>query len=108
MIVCNFFTFYVLPDRTPSGGKSQNTGIVGHFGLWHLSSGANHGRGLKTEKKVTTLSGMVVRNFFIVCVLTDQTRTGGNSQNTGSLGPFGPWHLEKFRGQKQKNAIPRT
>ena len=27
MVVRNFLTFYVLPDRTPRGGKSQNTGI---------------------------------------------------------------------------------
>ena len=27
------FTFYVLADRTPTGGKSQNTGVSGHFGL---------------------------------------------------------------------------
>ena len=33
MVVSNFFTFYVLPDRTPTGGKPQNTGILGHFGL---------------------------------------------------------------------------
>ena len=31
-----FLHVYVLPDRTPSGGKSQNTEIVAHFGLWHL------------------------------------------------------------------------
>ena len=33
MVVCNFFTFYVLPDWTPTCGKSQNTGIASHFGL---------------------------------------------------------------------------
>ena len=33
MVVCNFFTFYVLPDRTPRGRKSQNTGFFGPFGL---------------------------------------------------------------------------
>ena len=31
--VRNFFTFYVLADRTSTGGKSQNTGFLGHFGL---------------------------------------------------------------------------
>ena len=31
--VRNFFTFYVLADRTPTGGKSRNTGFLGHFGL---------------------------------------------------------------------------
>ena len=29
----NLFTFYVLADRIPSAGKSQNTGGLGHFGL---------------------------------------------------------------------------
>ena len=29
----NFFTFCVLVDRTPRGGKSQNTGFLGPFGL---------------------------------------------------------------------------
>ena len=33
MVVCNFLTFYVLTDRTPTGGKTQNTRIWGHFGL---------------------------------------------------------------------------
>ena len=28
-----FFTFYGLADRTPTGGKSRNTGFLGHFGL---------------------------------------------------------------------------
>ena len=32
MVVRNFFTLYVLADRTPRGGKSQNMGISGHFG----------------------------------------------------------------------------
>ena len=27
------FTFYVLAHRTPTGGKSQNKQILGHFGL---------------------------------------------------------------------------
>ena len=29
----NFFTFCVLAERTPTAGKSQNTGFVGPFGL---------------------------------------------------------------------------
>ena len=29
----NFFTFYALADRTPTGEKSRNTGLLGHFGL---------------------------------------------------------------------------
>ena len=33
MVVRNFLTFYILPDRTPKGRKSRNTGILGHFDL---------------------------------------------------------------------------
>ena len=33
MVVRNLFTFYVLADRTPTGGKSQYAGILGHCGL---------------------------------------------------------------------------
>ena len=41
MVVCNFFTFYVLANRTPTGGKLRNMGlwilyiicILGHVGL---------------------------------------------------------------------------
>ena len=35
MVLRNFFTFYVLADQTPTGGKSQNTwgGVLDHFGL---------------------------------------------------------------------------
>ena len=31
--VRNFFTFYVLADRTPTGGKLRTTWFLGHFGL---------------------------------------------------------------------------
>ena len=34
--VRNFFMFYVLVDWTPMGGKSRNTGVLGHFGLGRL------------------------------------------------------------------------
>ena len=33
MVVRNFLAFYVLADRTPRGRKSQNTGMLGHFGF---------------------------------------------------------------------------
>ena len=49
-------------------------------------------RGPGTEKKVTTLSGMVVRNFFTVYVLTDRTPTGGETRNR---------HLEKSRARAE-------
>ena len=46
MVVRNFLTFYILPDRTPTGGKSQNTGILGHFGLGRpLAPGEIRGAG---------------------------------------------------------------
>ena len=38
-------------------------------------------RGPEPEKKVPTLSGMVVRNFLTIYGLTDRTPTGGKSQN---------------------------
>ena len=87
------FTFYVLPDRTPRGGKSRKTGILGHFGLWHSEKSRARtenrktqfpgARGPESEKNVTTLSGIIVRNFFTSCVLADRTPRGGKSQNTG-------------------------
>ena len=33
MAVGNFFALYVLTDRTPTGGKTRNMKILGHFGL---------------------------------------------------------------------------
>ena len=50
MVVRNFFTFYVLPDQTPMGGKSHNTGISGHFGLGRPLAQRNPGAGPNTEK----------------------------------------------------------
>ena len=46
-------------------------------------------RGPETEKKVTTLSGMVVRNFFAFYVLAHRIPRGGKLRNTGILGHFG-------------------
>ena len=64
------------------------------------------------EKKVTTLSRMVVRNLFTFYGLADETPTGGKSQNTGILGHFGRGRPLAFREipglcQKRKNAISR-
>ena len=81
----------------------------------------NPGRGLKTEKRkfpalggpklkknVTRLSGMVVRNFLIVYVLTDLTPRGGKSRNTGVLGLFGLGRpLETTENRKTQTAIWR-
>ena len=46
-------------------------------------------RGPETEQKITTPSGMVVRKFLAVYVLTDRTPTGGKTRNTRILGHFG-------------------
>ena len=87
-------TFYILSfDR---GGKSQNTGFSGPFGLgqplgtWRYS-------GPKTAKRNFPELGALfggksvrpksfsqkVRNLFTVSVLADRTPKGGKSQNTG-------------------------
>ena len=69
-------------------------------------------RGPKTGEKVTTLSGMVVRNFLPVYVLTDRTPTGRERRNTRILGHFGLGRLLALReipglGRNRKNAISR-
>ena len=77
MVVHNFFPFYLLAD--PEGREIAKYGYFSSF--WPrtaFSTWKNPGRGLKTEKrnflalgvpksktKVNTLSGMVVRNFFL-------------------------------------------
>ena len=50
MVFRNFFAFYVLPDRTPTGGKSKNMGFLGHFGPgrpWALGEIQGPGRNRK-------------------------------------------------------------
>ena len=45
-----FYIFYVLADRTPTGGKSKNAGLVGPFGLGQpFGTWRNSGR--KREKR---------------------------------------------------------
>ena len=59
--VRNFFTVYALADRTPTGRKSRNTGVLGHFGLgWPLALGEvpggkhkNPNSVIETEKRET-------------------------------------------------------
>ena len=73
MVVRHFVTFYVLTDQTSTGGKTRNTGILGHFGLGRpLALGEIPSPGQKrkiaiswcwgagNEKKVTTLCGVSV------------------------------------------------
>ena len=86
MVVHNFFTSNV-------GGKSQNTGILGHFGLGRPFSPRN-------------IFSPKVRIFFTFYVLADRTPKGGKSQNTGVLGHFGIRRalvLKETPGGKQKN-----
>ena len=62
----------------------------------------------KRKKKVTTLSGMVVRNFLTVYVSTDRTPTGGKTQNTRIFGHFGlgrPLVLREIPGPGRKRKI---
>ena len=106
MVVRNFFTFDVLADQTPRGGKIAKYEDFRPF--WPRTAFGtcrNPGHRLKMEKgnfpaqgvpkskkKVTTLSGMVVRKFFMLYVLPDlfdRTPMGGNSQNMGILGENG-------------------
>ena len=77
MVVHNFFTLCVLPDRTPRGRKSQNTDFVGPFGLWHLQKSrtqAENGkaqfpgaRGPETEKKYHAIRDGCPQLFYILC-----------------------------------------
>ena len=118
------FTFW--PSGPPGAGNREIRvfrAILAQDGLWHLEKSrvrAENGktqfpgaRGPETEeKKVTTLSGMVVRNFFTFYVLPDQTPRGGKSQNTGISGHFGlarPLALREISGlgRKRKNANSR-
>ena len=106
----------------PPVGNGDLVGVWPVFGLGHLEkfraraenrkaqfSGA---RGPKTEKKNTTLSGMVVRNFLTFYVLTDRTPRGGKNAKYKNFGPFGlgrPLALIEIPGpgRKQKIAISR-
>ena len=126
MVSRYLLTFYVWANRTPRGGKSQNMGVLGHFGLGRplaLRETPGPGRYRKKHKfpvqgvpkrkrNVTTLFGMVVCDFLTFYVLADQTPRGGKSRNTGMLGHFGPRRPLALRqvpgrGRKRKNAISR-
>ena len=99
----NFVTFYVLVDRTPTGGKprSMGGGVLGHLGLgWLLAVREIPGPGRKHNFPVLgALLGKnsgrpqsfspKVRNFFTFSVLADRTPTGGTSRNSGGLGHLG-------------------
>ena len=106
MVVRNLFTFYVLPDQTPTGGKSQNTGILGHFGLRRpLAAWRNPGAGPKTEKCNSPVLGALlggesgrpksfspkVRNLLHFTFWpTGPPRAGNRELREGFLRPFWP------------------
>ena len=93
--------------------------ILAQDRLWHLEKSrarAENGkkthffgaRGLEMERKVTTLSGMVVRNFLVFYVLPDRTPRGRKLPNTGILGYFCPgrlWHLQKSRARAENGKM---
>ena len=125
MVVRNFFTSYVLPDLTPTGGKSQNTGVSGHFGLGRPPALREiPGMGRKRGKCNFPVLGALfwgecgrpkifslkVANFFNLPVLADRTRRGGKLRGMEFLGHFGVGRLLALReipGGKQKNANSR-
>ena len=123
MVFRNFLGNNFFFGRTPTWSEKV---IYWNFGpFWAAGTWRNSEPGPKTERRnfpvlgvlkriifFTTLSGMVVRNFLIVYVLTDQTPTGGKTRNTRILGHFRlgrPLALREILGpgQKQKNAISR-
>ena len=60
MVFRNFLAFYVLADRTPTGGKSQNRGFLGHL-FWPrtaLGTQRNPGPGPKSEKHKFPVQGV--------------------------------------------------
>ena len=74
MVVRNFLTVYVLADQTPTGGKSRNTSIFGHFGLglgeipglgrkWKIAIFRALG-GPKLKKKLPRYPGWFPATFF--------------------------------------------
>ena len=80
----------------------------------------NSGPGSKTEKRDFLELGALfgkksvrpksfsqkVRKFLTFCVLAERIPTGGKSQNTGVLGPFGPGKplaLREIPGRTKKN-----
>ena len=113
--VRNFFTFCILADRTPKGGKSQNTGFPGPFGLGQpLALREIPGQNRKTRfpgARGTFGGGNCprqkflpkVRNFFTFCVrLTWPLAMVGRSAldcrpwrrpqlDTEETPPWGPW-----------------
>ena len=109
----SFLHFYLLPDRTPMGGKSRNTEFLGPFGLWH-------GRGLKTQKHNFLALGVpkskkkryhAIRDgcpqLFYILRFGRLNPQGREIAKYWGFRPLVPRHRE-IPGRKKKNAIPRT
>ena len=89
MVVRYFLQFAFCPT-----GNREILVFSGPFGLWHLEkSWARAENGKMQFPGADTLSGMVVRNFFRLCVLNDRTPKIA---------------LKEIPGRKQKNAISRS
>ena len=101
MVVRNYLTVYVLTDQTPTAGSTRNTrfwAVLAYDGRWRLEKSRARAENRKSqfpsargpeieEKKVTTLSGMVVRNFCIFYVLANRTPRGGKIAKYGDFRP---------------------
>ena len=120
----NFFTFCVLTDRTPRGGKSQNTVFLGPFGLGQ-SLGTSRNSGPKTEKhNFPELEALLGKNPSAPKVYARNCTTflhfvfwpsgpprPGNCEILFFLAFWpraAPWHLEKFWAKNRKTQFPRA
>ena len=106
-------------DRTPRGGKSQNTGFLGSFwpraAPWHLD-------GFQVEHRKTRFPGArgtfrkkkrppqkflpkIAQRFYILCFDRPDAQ-GQEIAKYWVFRPFwpraAPWHLEKFRFKNRK------
>ena len=90
-----------MADRTPTGGKSQNTGARGtFFGEIEVSACS-----FFTFFFWPPSSSPELCNLFTVCALADWTPRGSKSQIRGFkaiLAQDGPLHLEKFWAENRK------
>ena len=84
VVVRNFFTFYVLADRTPMGGKSQNMGLLDHVAL---GTERNPGSGPKSGKHKFLVSARKCAIILTFSVFADRTPTGAKY---GGFRPFWP------------------
>ena len=120
----NFFIFCVLAVGTPNGGKSQNTGFLGPFGLGQrLALGeipgekngktrfpgprGTFGGEIPSAPKVSPKSCAMFLHFLRFRRPDPQ---GQEIAKYWSVGPFwpraDPWHLEKFRTENRKTQFP--